>query len=191
MVHALPAQIKPASHDLVSQRISLSNAKASWNLWHRRLTHLGHDSMKLLFGGLSTGNSIARINPSMPEQDCAREGCVMGKIARPPSFFKNWLLKVERLTEHKLKTIRSDNGGEYTSNSFERYLTDLGIDHQTTVPYSSQQNGVAENRTIVKRTIALMYSERLPIGLWAEEMDTVVYLKNRSPSRASQAIKSI
>jgi len=26
--------------------------------------------------------------------------------------------------------------------------------------------------------------ERLPTGLWAEVMDTVVYLKNRSPSRA-------
>ena len=65
-------------------------------------------------------------------------------------------------------------------------MTDLGIDHQTTVPYTSQQNGVAErtNRTIVERTIALMHSERLPTGLWAEVMDTVVYLKNRSPSRA-------
>ena len=28
-----------------------------------------------------------------------------------------------------------------------------------------------------------MHSERLPLGLWAEIMDTVVYLKNRSPSR--------
>lgn len=101
-------------------------------------------------------------------------------------FFKDWLIKVERLTEHKLKTIRSDNGGEYTSNAFERYLTDLSIDHQTTVPYTSQQSGVAErtNRTIVERTIALMHSERLPVGLWAEVMDTVVYLKNRSTSRA-------
>ncbi len=82
--------------------------------------------------------------------------------------------------------IRSDNGGEYTSNAFEKYLTDLGIDHQTTVPYTSHQNGVAErtNRTIVERTIALMHSEQLPTGLWAEVMDTVVYLKNLSPSRA-------
>ena len=38
-------------------------------------------------------------------------------------FFKDWLIKVERLTKHKLKIIRSDNGGEYTSNAFEKYLT--------------------------------------------------------------------
>ena len=103
-----------------------------------------------------------------------------------PRFFKEWLTKIERLTDRKLKVVRSDNGGEYTSLLFEKYLTDLGIDHQTTAPYTSQQNGVAErtNRTIVETTIALMYSERLPIDLWAEVMDTVVYLKNRSPSRA-------
>ena len=37
---------------------------------------------------------------------------------------------------------------------------------------------------MVERTIALMHSELLPLGLWAEVMDTVVYLKNRSPSRS-------
>jgi len=79
---------------------------------------------------------------------------------------------------------------EYTSNAFEKYLTDLRIDHQTTVPYTSQQNGVAErtNRTIVERTIALMHSERLPTGLWAEVMDTVIYLKN--PARHLERSKS-
>jgi len=243
MTQALPAVIGPTSNALHTQGISPSRTKATWDLWHRRLAHLGFDSMKMLFGGLSTGSSIARTGHSTSIRECACEGCVMGKIVRlpfPPSsshaknvldlvhtdlcgpmgvdsiggaryvmvllddhsrypwvyflraksdatkFFKDWLIKVERLTEHKLEIIRSDNGGEYTSNAFEKYLTDLGIDHQTTVPYTSQQNGVAErtNRTIVERTIALMHSERLPTGLWAEVMDTVVYLKNRSPSRA-------
>jgi len=103
-----------------------------------------------------------------------------------PNYFKEWLTRIERLTERKLKIVRSDNGGEYTSNTFEKYLADLGIDHQTTAPYTSQQNGIAErtNRTVVERTIALMHSERIPIDLWAEVMDSVVYLKNGSPSRA-------
>jgi hypothetical protein len=100
--------------------------------------------------------------------------------------FKDWMVKVERFTERKVKAVRSDNGGEYTSKEFEDHLRLLGIEHQTTVPYSSQQNGVAErsNRTIVERTIALLYSERLPLSLWAEVMNTVVYLKNRSPTRS-------
>jgi hypothetical protein len=100
--------------------------------------------------------------------------------------FKDWIVKVERFTERKVKAVRSDNGGEYTSKEFEDHPRLLGIEHQTTVPYSSQQNGVAErsNRTIVERTIALLYSERLPLSLWAEVMNTVVYLKNRSPTRS-------
>ena len=57
-----------------------------------------------------------------------------------PNYFKEWLTRIERLTERKLKIVRSDNGGEYTSNTFEKYLADLGIDHQTTAPYTSQQN---------------------------------------------------
>jgi transposase InsO family protein len=78
--------------------------------------------------------------------------------------FKDWMVEVERFTERKVKVICSDNGGEYTGKEFEDHLRLLGIEHQTTVPYSSQQNGVAErsNRTIVERTIALPYSERLP-----------------------------
>jgi hypothetical protein len=100
--------------------------------------------------------------------------------------FKDWIVKVERFTERKVKAVRSDNGGEYTSKEFEDHLRLLGIEHQTTVPYSSQQNGVAErsNRNIVERTIALLYSERLPLSLWAEVMNTMVYLKNRSPTRS-------
>jgi hypothetical protein len=93
------------------------------------------------------------------------------------------MLEVKRFTDRKVKTVRSDNGGEFTSNDFD--LRSLGIKHQTTVPYSSQQNRVAEraNRTIVERAV-LLYSERLPLSLWAEVMNTVVYLKNRSPTRS-------
>ncbi len=82
MVQALPAVIEPTSTVLVSQRISPSRTKARWALWHRRLAHLGFDSMKLLFGGLSTGFSIAREGSPSKAHSC--EGCIMGKIVRPP-----------------------------------------------------------------------------------------------------------
>jgi len=40
------------------------------------------------------------------------------------------------------------------------------IEHQMAVPYFSQQNEIAErsNRTMVERTVALPYSERLPFS---------------------------
>ena len=47
----------------------------------------------------------------------------------------------------KVRTLRRDNGGEYTSTQLGDYLKAEGIQHEFTVP---QQNGVAEhlNRTL-------------------------------------------
>ena len=41
--------------------------------------------------------------------------------------FLQWKALVERQSKRKLKTLRTDNGGEYTSNRFEKYLKDEGI----------------------------------------------------------------
>ena len=51
---------------------------------------------------------------------------------------------VENSTGCKLKTLRSDNGGEYTSAEFTEYLKQEGIRHEPTVPKTPKQNGVAE-----------------------------------------------
>ena len=48
----------------------------------------------------------------------------------------------EKQSKRKLKTLRTDNGGEYTSTQFEKYLKEEGIRHERTVPKTPQQNGV-------------------------------------------------
>ncbi len=52
----------------------------------------------------------------------------------------------------KIKVLRTDNGRDYVSNEFKKYLENKEIHHEVTVPYSPQQNGVAEwmNRTLVE-----------------------------------------
>ncbi len=47
-------------------------------------------------------------------------------------------------TGSKLKILRSDNGGEFTSKEFEEFLKSYGSQHQKLTPYSPQQNGVVE-----------------------------------------------
>lgn len=91
---------------------------------------------------------------------------------------------VELQTDMKIKILRTDNGGEFTSNQFTKYLKRHGIQHQLTVPYTPQQNGVAErfNRTIVERTKCLLHEADLSKCYWAEAMNMAVYLINRSPS---------
>ena len=65
--------------------------------------------------------------------------------------FKHFQAMVERETAHKLKCIRTDNGGEYIG-PFDKYCRSQGIWYQKTVKKTPQQNGVAErmNRTIVE-----------------------------------------
>ena len=42
---------------------------------------------------------------------------------------------------------RTDNGGEFTSTEFKRYLKGEGIRHELTIPKTPQQNGVAKRMT--------------------------------------------
>jgi len=93
---------------------------------------------------------------------------------------------VENKTEKSIKTLRSDNGGEYINKRFEAYLKAHGIHHQRTTPYTPQQNGVAEraNRTIVERARSMIHDRELEYEYWGEAVATTVYLKNRSPTRA-------
>ena len=85
-----------------------------------------------------------------------------------------------------LKSIRTDNGGEYVSHEFINFSDKRGIKRQLlTAPYTPIQNGVAEsmNRTIQEKvTSMLSMAGRLTPGFWAEAAITAVHLTNRSPS---------
>lgn len=61
--------------------------------------------------------------------------------------------------ELKLKVLRSDNGGGHLSNDFKKFLAENGINHELTVAYTPQQNGVAErmNRTLLDLTRAMLH----------------------------------
>lgn len=100
--------------------------------------------------------------------------------------FKIFQVLVEKETGRKIKVIRSDNGGEYISACFQKYLQSCGIRHQTTIPHCSEQNGVAEraNRTIMDKARCMLQNAGLEKQYWAEAANTAVYLKNHSPSKA-------
>lgn len=100
--------------------------------------------------------------------------------------FQEFKALVEKQTGKNIKILRSDNGGEYVSHAFDMYLKSNGIQHQTTIAYTPEQNGVAEraNRTIVERARSMLHSQELGYELWAEAVAAAVYLKNRSPTKA-------
>ena len=87
---------------------------------------------------------------------------------------------------YKLKTLRTDNGGEYMSTEFRQYHKKEGIMHELTVPKTPEQNGVAEwmNRTLVEMTHSMFSDSKLPLKFWAEALSMAAYLRNRCPAKA-------
>eukprot|EP00731_Ephydatia_muelleri_P012155 Em0006g1049a len=82
--------------------------------------------------------------------------------------------------------FRSDNGGEYISKEFEKFLLDKGIHHELSAPYSPAQNGVAEriNRTLMESARTMMAQAGLSDKYWAEAVVTGTFLRNRVPARS-------
>jgi len=102
------------------------------------------------------------------------------------SEYKKLLNKAQLHTATKIKILRSDNGGEYVSNAFKALHDENGTTHQTTVPDTPQQNGVAErlNRVLVEKARTMMRHKDVDQDLWADAIKTAVYIKNRVTSRA-------
>ena len=56
-------------------------------------------------------------------------------------LFVEWKKKMEKNAGSKIKVLRSDNGGEYTSNLFLQLCRDEGIERHFTVKETPQKNG--------------------------------------------------
>ena len=99
--------------------------------------------------------------------------------------FCEWKAEVEKSLGQSVKILCTDNGGEFTSDEFEKYLKKEGIKHQLTIPKCPEQNGVAErfNRTLVEMVRSMLADSELPKSFWAEALATAVYLRNRSPTK--------
>jgi len=100
--------------------------------------------------------------------------------------FKEWKVMVEKQTKKKVKKLRTDNGIEFCSEEFNSYCKSEGIVRHYTVPYTPQQNGVAErmNRTIISKARCMLSNAGLHRHFWAEVASAACYLINRSPSIA-------
>jgi hypothetical protein len=99
--------------------------------------------------------------------------------------FQEFRALVENQSGKRIKVLRSNNGGEYSSRWFVDFCAQHGIRRQMTVPYNPQQNGVAErkNRAITDAARSMLHEQSLPLYLWVEACATAVYLQNMSPNR--------
>ncbi|GAA97486.1 hypothetical protein E5Q_04164 [Mixia osmundae IAM 14324] len=103
--------------------------------------------------------------------------------------------KVETRFGRKIKVSRSDNDSVFLSRQAEQFYAETGIEHQTSVIHTPQQDGMAERgiRTVSEDAKALIHgaenllTERsVPKLLWGEAVRTATYLMNvtwRKPIR--------
>lgn len=83
----------------------------------------------------------------------------------------------------KVKTIRTDNALELCEGYAKEYYTQNGIEHQTSIRDTPQQNGVVErkHRHLLETARALCFQANLPMKFWGECVLTATYMINRFP----------
>ncbi|MCO5558141.1 hypothetical protein L7F22_011718 [Adiantum nelumboides] len=106
------------------------------------------------------------------------------------AIFQHYVSMVENETGCKVQTLRTDRGGEYMSGAFKDFLGKKGIKHQCTMPYTPQQNGVAErkNRSLMEMAKCMLKAKSLPHKLWMEAVACAAHVLNRCPTRALKTI---
>ncbi|CAI7929695.1 unnamed protein product [Closterium sp. NIES-54] len=160
---------------------SSRSGEADWETWHKRPCHVNFPMLQKLvkdgsLKGLEVKGAVKEIGscPTCLETKFTKfpfsSGTgpakaplalvhmdVVGPTRAPSLSGSRYFLTIvddhTRAVEsgHKVKVIRTDNGGEFIGADFEVVLKKKGIQHQLTVPYNPQQNGMAErfNRTFV------------------------------------------
>ncbi|CAL1680763.1 unnamed protein product [Lasius platythorax] len=120
--------------------------------------------------------------------DCSRWGQIYFLKSKSDVFqaLKEYVVMIENQTGKKIKCIQSDNGKKFVNSDIDGFLKERGIVRRLTVPYSPQQNGVAErrNRTIVEMARCILLESGLPPRFWGEAVNTANYVRNRCPSKS-------
>jgi transposase InsO family protein len=111
---------------------------------------------------------------------------ILGSKGEAANAIRRVQVAAEAECGRKLRVLRTDNGGEFTTAEFASYCADEGVQRHYSAPYNPQQNGVVErrNQTVVGMARALLKQRGMPAVFWGEAVVTAVYILNRSPTKA-------
>nr|GEV30539.1 hypothetical protein [Tanacetum cinerariifolium] len=162
---------------------SSSTSSQAW-IWHRRLSHLNFDTINLL--------SKNNIVPGLPKlkfvKDHLCSSCKLGKAKRKSfqskttpsskrrlqvSMGRNMFLLVQRGLHAQVRTVRTDKGTKFLNKNLHAYFAAEGINHQTSVARTPEQNGVVErrNRTLVEAARTMLSAAKVPLD--GENLDKI------------------
>jgi transposase InsO family protein len=99
--------------------------------------------------------------------------------------FKIYKEMVENEMDSRIKCLRSDNGGEFTSKKFMDYCSSHGMKRQFSIGRTPQQNGVVERKNMIVQEMAqtMIMDSKLTDIFWTQEVHIVVHIQNRVISK--------
>ena len=98
---------------------------------------------------------------------------------------ENFCKMIKRQFDTDIKGFRTDNARDFCNTNLKEFFESQGIRHETSCPYTPQQNGLAERKIgdIMNKCRTLMIAANMPRNLWDFGVLTVVYLNNRVPTK--------
>lgn len=94
----------------------------------------------------------------------------------------------EREMGRPLKVFRSDRGGEFVNSRLSTYFLDNGIQHQRSIAYEHEQNGLIEAqwRSLNATARAALWDSGFPPSFFFDAFRWTVYTRNLTPSTSSK-----
>nr|GEV79064.1 retrovirus-related Pol polyprotein from transposon TNT 1-94 [Tanacetum cinerariifolium] len=180
-----------------------ATSSQSW-LWHRCLSHLNFDTINLL----SKNDIMIGLLKLKFVKDHLCSSCELGKAKRKsfqtkttpsskrrytwthflrskdetPKVLIDLLRLVQRGLHAQVRIVQTDKGTEFLNKTLHAYFASKGINHQTSVAQTPEQNGVVErrNRTLVEAARTTLSATKVPMFFWAEAIATACFTQNRS-----------
>jgi transposase InsO family protein len=107
--------------------------------------------------------------------------CFLKNKSKSFENFTVYKKMVENEMDSRIKCLRSDNGGEFTSKEFMDYCNNHGIKRQFFITRTPQHNGVVERkiRTIQEMAQTMIMDSKLTDIFWTQAVHTIVHIQNR------------
>ncbi|WVY94278.1 hypothetical protein V8G54_033366 [Vigna mungo] len=174
-------------------------------LWHKRLAHMNMNQLNKLKDYVMHAEKESKQNTSSK----AKEKCQVKDLynyytwtfddnsrytwtyfiaAKKDTFkvFKRFAAVIQNEMDLKIKSIRSDHGGEFQNRDFDDYLAEMEISHNFPALRTPQQNGVVErkNRALEELTRTVLNERNVPKYFWANVVSTTCYVLIRTVIRS-------
>ncbi|XP_060216768.1 uncharacterized protein LOC132644210 [Lycium barbarum] len=158
--HQTQVQVQP-----IREVVNTASSAESSFLWHKRLGHASVDIIKRVPTYNNKRYFVTIVD------DFSRYTWVFFITSKSNTIvvLRQFLTQVRNVFSTTVKTLRTDNRGEFFSSECQTMLNEYGIIHQSSCVYTPQQNDIAErkHKTILDMARALRFQDSVPLRFWA------------------------